>query len=98
MGLSKEGIVNSLQDLYGDSVTAADIRAWCVMNDCNYQTITNKISDCKVGRGRWNLTITENLEQDYQAPAAMPAIEQNLIPSKAFAAIKHIHKALLCCI
>ena len=82
MGLSKEGIMNSLQDLYGDSVTAADIRAWCAMNDCNYQTVTNKISDCKVGRGRWNLTITEKLEQDYQAPAAMPAVEQNLIPAK----------------
>ena len=74
--------MNSLQDLYGDSVTAADIRAWCAMNDCNYQTVTNKISDCKVGRGRWNLTITEKLEQDYQAPAAMPAVEQNLIPAK----------------
>ena len=82
MGLSKEGIVNSLQDLYGDSVTAADIRAWCAMNDVNYQTVTNKIADCKVSRGKWNLTVQEKLEQNYQAPAAMPAIEQNLIPEK----------------
>ena len=74
--------MNSLQDLYGDSVTAADIRAWCAINGCNYQTVTNKISDCKTGRGRWNLTVTEKLEQDYQAPAAMPAVEQNLIPAK----------------
>ena len=82
MGLSKEGIVNSLQDLYGESVTSADIRAWCAMNGCNYQTITNKLSDYKVGRGKWNLTIQEKLEQTYQAPPAMPAIEQNLIPQK----------------
>ena len=82
MGLSKEGIVNSLQDLYGDSVTAADIRAWCAMNDVNYQTVTNKIADCKVSRGKWNLTVTEKLEQTYQAPAALPAVEQNLIPQK----------------
>ena len=82
MGLSKEGIVSSLQDLYGDSVTAADIRAWCAMNDVNYQTVTNKIADCKVSRGKWNLTVQEKLEQNYQAPAAMPAIEQNLIPEK----------------
>ena len=66
MGLSKEGIVSSLQDLYGDSVTAADIRAWCAMNDVNYQTVTNKIADCKVSRGKWNLTIQEKLEQNYQ--------------------------------
>ena len=82
MGLSKEGIVNSLQDTYGETITSAEIKAWCAMNDCNYQTITNKLSDYKVGRGKWNLTIQEKLEQNYQAPPAMPAVEQNLIPQK----------------
>ena len=82
MGLSKSSIIESLQETYGESVTAADIRAWCAMNDCNYQTITNKLSEHKVGRGKWNLTIQEKLEQNYQAPAALPAIEQNLIPQK----------------
>ena len=82
MGLSKEGIVNSLQDTYGETITSAEIKAWCAMNDCNYQTITNKLSDYKVGRGKWNLTIQEKLEQTYQAPPAMPAVEQNLIPQK----------------
>ena len=82
MGLSKSSIIESLQDTYGESVTTADIRAWCAMNDCNYQTITNKLSDCKVGRGKWNLTVKEKLEQTYQAPPALPAVEQNLIPQK----------------
>ena len=82
MGLSKEGIVNSLQDTYGETITSAEIKAWCAMNGCNYQTITNKLSDYKVGRGKWNLTIQEKLEQTYQAPPAMPAVEQNLIPQK----------------
>ena len=82
MGLSKSSIIESLQDTYGESVTTADIRAWCAMNDCNYQTITNKLSDCKVGRGKWNLTVQEKLEQTYQAPPALPAVEQNLIPQK----------------
>ena len=82
MGLSKSSIVESLQATYGESVTSADIRAWCAMNDCNYQTVSNKLSDYKVGRGKWNLTIQEKLEQNYQAPAAMPAVEQNLIPQK----------------
>ena len=52
------------------------------MNDCNYQTVSNKLSDYKVGRGKWNLTIQEKLEQTYQAPAAIPSLEQNLIPEK----------------
>ncbi len=83
MGLSKESIMNSLQDLYGDSVTAADIRAWCAMNDANYQTVTNKIDEFKVGRGKWDLTVREQMEQTYQAPPAIiPAQEQNLIPDK----------------
>ncbi len=82
MGLSKSSIIESLQETYGESVTTADIRAWCAMNDCNYQTVTNKLSDCKVGRGKWNLTVQEKLEQTYQAPPALPAIEQNLIPQK----------------
>ena len=82
MGLSKSSIVASLQDTYGESVTAADIRAWCAMNDCNYQTVSNKLSEYKTSRGKWNLTIPEQLEQTYQAPAAQPAVQQNLIPQK----------------
>ena len=65
-------------------MTAADIRAWCAMNGSNYQTVTNKISDCKVARGKWNLTVREQMEQTYQAsPAIVPEREsQNLIPAK----------------
>jgi len=82
MSLSTEYIVTSLQELYGESVTGSDIRGWCAMNGSNYQTVTNKIADYKVGRGKWNLTIQEKLEQTYQAPPAMPTVEQNLIPDK----------------
>ena len=82
MSLSIDYILTSLRELYGESVTGADIRGWCAMNGSNYQTVTNKIADYKVGRGKWNLTIQEKLEQTYQAPPAMPTIEQNLIPDK----------------
>jgi len=82
MTLSADYIRTSLQAVYGESVTAADIRAWCAMNGANYQTVTNKLSDCKVSRGKWNLTVQEKLEQTYQAPAALPSVEQNLIPEK----------------
>ena len=82
MSLSPEFIRTSLQGLYGESVAAADIRAWCAMNGANYQTVTNKLADYKTSRGKWNLTVQEKLEQTYQAPPAMPAAEQNLIPAK----------------
>ena len=82
MSLSIDYILTSLRELYGESVTGADIRGWCAMNGSNYQTVTNKIADYKVGRGKWNLTIQEELEQTYQAPPAMSTVEQNLIPDK----------------
>ena len=82
MSLSPEFIRTSLQGLYGESVAAADIRAWCAMNGANYQTVTNKLTQYKTSRGKWNLTVQEKLEQTYQAPTAMPAVEQNLIPAK----------------
>jgi len=86
MALSKESIIDCLLESYGESVTSAEIKAFCQMNDFNYQTITNKLTDYKVGRGKWNLEVTkqtvQELEVTYSAPAAMPAAEQNLIPQK----------------
>ena len=86
MALSADYIRTSLQALYGETVTSGDVRAWCTMNGHGYQTVTNKLTDFKVGRGKWNLEVTketvEELETTYNAPAALPAIEQNLIPAK----------------
>jgi hypothetical protein len=86
MSLSADYIRTSLQSLYGDSVTAADIRAWCAMNGANYQTVSNKLANYKTARGRWNLEVTqervEEIERSYQAPPALPSVEQNLIPDK----------------
>ena len=86
MTLSSDYIRTSLQALYGNNVTGADIRAWCVMNDSNYQTVTKKLDQFKVGRGKWNLEVTqqkvEEIERTFQAPAVVPPAEQNLIPEK----------------
>jgi hypothetical protein len=86
MSLSADYIRTSLQSTYGESITTGDIRAWCAMNGSNYQTVTKKLEQYKVGRGKWNLEVTpqkvEEIERNYQAPAALPAVEQNLIPEK----------------
>jgi len=86
MALSADYIRTSLQALYGETVTSGDVRAWCAMNGSNYQTVTNKLTEYKVSRGKWNLEVTketvEELEVTYNAPAALPAVEQNLIPQK----------------
>ncbi len=85
MTISADYIITSLQAVYGESVTAADVRGWCAMNGANYQTVTKKLDQYKTGRGKWNLTIQEareQFEQVVKAPAAIPAVEQNLIPEK----------------
>ena len=82
MSLSTDYVVSSLQNLYGQDVTSANIREWCESAGVGYQTVTKKIEDYKVGRGKWNLTVQEKLEQTYEAPAATPAVEQNLVPHK----------------
>ena len=82
MTLSTEYVISSLQSLYGDTVTTSDIRGWCAMNDYTYATVTRKLNDYKTGRGKWNLTVQEKLEETYQAPAVENHIEQNLIPDK----------------
>jgi hypothetical protein len=79
---STEHILDNLRNLYGDEIVAADVRGYCASNDVSYQTVTKRLDSFKVGRGKWNLTVTEQLEQTYQAPAALPAVEQNLIPRK----------------
>ena len=77
MALSAEYITTSLQAVYGESVTAANIREWCNMNHTNYQTVTKKIEQCKTGRGKWSLTVVEQLEQSYQS-----SVKENLIPDR----------------
>ena len=77
MALSAEFIRASLADLYGNSINASNIRDWCVGQDVTYQTVTKKIDQYKTGRGEWNLTIAEQLEQSIQSP-----VKENLIPEK----------------
>ena len=77
MALSAEFIRASLADLYGNNINASNIRDWCVGQDITYQTVTKKIEQFKTGRGEWNLTIAEQLEQSIQSP-----VKENLIPEK----------------
>tara|TARA_Y100001938_G_C8045972_1_gene408911 strand:+ start:324 stop:1421 length:1098 start_codon:yes stop_codon:yes gene_type:complete len=102
--MTREQIIEGLKSNYGKEFTAADVRGFCVMNDIAYQTVTKKLEQFKVGRGKWNLEVTtkvvENIEKSFNAPAVEPNIEQNLIPEQdetfikfgSFADIKTILK------
>jgi hypothetical protein len=105
--MTREEIIEGLRSNYGIEFTAADVKGFCAMNDIGYSTVTKKIEDFKVGRGKWNLEVTQkavdNIERSYSAPAVMPVVEENLVPEidssfvkfGNFADIKNIIKSKL---
>ena len=83
--MTQEEIIDGLRSTYGKEFTAADVRGFCAANDIAYQTVTKKLKQFNVGRGKWNLEVTvkavENIEKSFSAPAAQPTIQQNLVPA-----------------
>ena len=81
--MTEQQAVDGLKGLYGSEITAADVRAFCAINDIGYQTVTKKLSKYKVSKGKWNLEVTtkavENIENSFAAPSVTP---QNLVPEK----------------
>jgi hypothetical protein len=79
-------LIESIKELYGSEITSGDLKGFCASRGLNVQTVTRRLENYKTGRGRWNLEVTPSvvgkMEQAYQAPAALPAVEQNLIPDK----------------
>ena len=86
--MTEQQAVDGLRSTYGTEFTAADVRAFCAMNDIGYATISKKIKKYKVSKGKWNLEITkqsvENIENSFSAPAVQPVVEveRNLVPEK----------------
>ena len=82
--MTAEEIIDGLRSTYGKEFTAADVRGFCAANDIAYQTVTKKIKQFSVGRGKWNLEVTtkavENIEKSFSAPAVTPSVVQNLVP------------------
>ena len=45
------------------------------MNDIAYQTVTKKMKQFKVGRGKWNLEVTTKAVETIENSFAAPAVE-----------------------
>lgn len=86
-----ENAIQLLQDQFGIEFGADAVRSVASQINISYATLSKKLSQYKVSRGKWNLEITkeklDELEDTYSAPAAEPitmieAVKQNLIPDK----------------
>ena len=84
--MTSDKIIGDLRKLYGTEFTAADVRGYCASHNVSYQTVTKRLTDFKVGKGKWNLEVTldkvEEIERSYNAPAVEHKLEQNLVPEK----------------
>ena len=80
--VSTEDLVTYLTDKVGTEVCTKDLFEASENFNCSLATVKKRLKTYKQGIGKWNLTVQEKLEQTFNAPAAMPAIVQNLIPSK----------------
>ena len=84
--VNNEQLISELKSLYGTEFSAGDVRGYCASKGISYPTVTRYLEPFKTDRGRWNLEVTqdrvEEIERSYQAPAVLPAAEQNLIPDK----------------
>ena len=86
ISVTDEQLISDLKSLFGTEFSAGDVRGYCASKGISYPTVTNRLEPFKTARGRWNLEVTqervEEIERSYQAPAALPSVEQNLIPEK----------------
>ena len=80
--VSTDDLVSYLTENCGTEVNTKQLFEASEHFNCSLATVKKRLKDYKQGIGKWNLTVQEKLEQTYQAPAAAPAVEQNLVPSK----------------
>ena len=84
--VNDQQLIESIQELYGSEITSGDLKGFCASRGLNYQTVSNKLSHHKIGRGKWNLEITqdkvEEIERSFQSVAVLPDHQQDLIPDK----------------
>jgi len=79
-------LIESIKELYGSEITSGDLKGFCASRSLNYQTVSNKLSQYKTSRGRWNLEVTqekvEEIERNFNSVSVLPEVHQNLIPDK----------------
>jgi len=80
--VTTEDLVTYLTDQCGTEVNTKQLFEASEHFNCSLATVKKRLKTYKQGIGKWNLTVQEKLEQTYQAPSAIPAVQQNLIPDK----------------
>jgi len=86
ISVTDEQLIESLKELYGPEITSGDLKGFCASRSLNYQTVSNKLSQYKTSRAKWNLEVTQEkvqeIERNFNSVSILPEVQQNLIPDK----------------
>lgn len=84
--MTDDQIINELKTTFGTEFTAADVRGYCASKGISYPTVTKRLDNFKVGRGKWNLEVTrqkiQEIERSFNNLSVLPEVQQNLVPEK----------------
>ena len=80
---SPDVMISDLVSQYGTNVTRQNLIDYAETSDISLSTVCNRLKDYKVGRGVYNLSVKEKLEQSFNIMSAEPAVDVvSLIPDK----------------
>ena len=89
--------IDSLRALFGTEFVAADVKGYCRSHGTTYDTVTKYLKPYKVGRGKWNLEITQNvvdsIESSLEKVYLVPEKDPNYVPFGNFNTLKKIIKS-----
>jgi len=95
--VTTEDLITFLTSTHGEQVGTAQLVSASDHFGCSLATIKKRLDGYKAGRGKWNLTLVEQLEDTYTAPAAIknlvPAIDSNYVPFGNFRDVKKVIKS-----
>ena len=80
--VTTDDLVNYLSNNNGEQVGIPQLLDAADHFGCSLATVKKRLKDYKNGIGKWNLTVAEQLEKNFQSPSVVPPVEQNLIPAK----------------
>ena len=84
--MTDDQIITDLKNTFGTQLTTADVRGYCASKNLSYPTVTKRLDSFKIGRGKWNMEVTQEkvqeIERNFNSPAVLPTVSQNLIPDK----------------
>jgi hypothetical protein len=84
--MTDDQIITDLKNTFGAQLTTADVRGYCASKNLSYPTVTKRLDSFKIGRGKWNLEVTQEkvqeIERSFNNVSVLPEVHQNLIPDK----------------